>query len=240
MAGVQKAGTTVLDAYLRHHPAIQMPMKAKELHYFDNEQIFAKGGDGAFYHRQFPAPIPGYLRGEVTPIYSYWYDAPRRIWHYNPAMKIILCLRNPIERAYSHWAMERARGMESLDFLPAVKQEQQRCREALPLQHRVYSYLDRGYYSEQIRRLWHFYPPEQTLILRHETLRDQPKATLNRLFDFLGIAALPYVEPQTRHQGKYHRSMTAEEKGFLINVFKPEIIRLESMLGWNCADWLVE
>jgi hypothetical protein len=69
----------------------------------------------------------------------YWYDAPRRIWQYNPDMRIVILLRNPVDRAYSHWNMERERGAEPLEFRQAIATEADRCRAALPAQHRVFS-----------------------------------------------------------------------------------------------------
>ncbi|MGB7755383.1 MAG: hypothetical protein WBL23_04905, partial [Salinisphaera sp.] len=95
--------------------------------------------------------------GEATPIYMYWHDAPRRMWEYNPNMKLIVVLRNPIDRAFSHWNMEKSRNAESLSFWDAIQNEEPRCKEALPYQHRTYSYVDRGFYLEQLRRLWRYF-----------------------------------------------------------------------------------
>ena len=90
-------------------------------------------------------------------------------------MRLIVMLRNPIERAYSHWAMEHRRGNDPLPFASALEQEEARCRGALPLQHRVFSYVDRGFYSAQLRRLWRFFGRDQVLVLRQEELRLDPK-----------------------------------------------------------------
>ena len=65
----------------------------------------------------------------------YWHNAPRRIWQYNPDIKLIVILRNPIERAYSHWNMERSRNAEKLSFFDAIQSERDRCQEALSYQH---------------------------------------------------------------------------------------------------------
>ena len=75
-------------------------------------------------------------------------------------MKLILILRNPIERAYSHWNMQRDRGYDTLSFHEAIHAEEKRRLKSLPWQNRRYSYLDRGYFSEQIRRLRSFFPKE--------------------------------------------------------------------------------
>src|SRR5207253_6069741 len=117
----------------------------------------------------------------------YWNAAPYRIWSYNPQMKWILVLRNPVERAFSAWNMETRRGAEHVSFKDATEQEAVRCREALPLQHRVFSYIDRGFYAHQVRRLFNIFGKEKCLILLNEELRSDHKKTLRRVFEFLGV-----------------------------------------------------
>jgi hypothetical protein len=109
------------------------------------------------------------------------------MWEYNPDLKLIVILRNPITRAYSHWNMQRSRNVEPLPFWEAIQKERDRCREALPYQHRLYSYVDRGFYSEQLRRLWTYFPKEQVLVLRTEDLRNSPLEFLEEVCGFLGI-----------------------------------------------------
>ena len=110
-------------------------------------------------------------------------------------MRLIVILRNPIERAYSHWAMEHRRGNDPLPFALALEQEEARCREALPLQHRVFSYVDRGFYSAQLRRLWRFFGREQVLVLRQEELRLRPPDLSGKIWQHLSI---PQVLPSLR------------------------------------------
>src|SRR4051795_9448938 len=114
IGGTQKGGTSALDAFLRQHPQICMPESRKELHFFDREENFARPPKYRKYHANF-RPGPGHrVTGEATPIYMYWDAAPARIWSYNPAMKWILVLRNPVERAFSAWNMETKRGAENV------------------------------------------------------------------------------------------------------------------------------
>lgn len=238
ISGTQKGGTTALDFYLRNHPQICMA-KIKEVHFFDNEERFKDGHpDYDLYHSAFE-PNPSHkLLGETTPIYMYWHDAPKRIWQYNPGMKHIVLLRNPIDRAYSHWNMERSRSADALSFWNAIRLEAQRCREVLPLQHRVYSYLDRGFYSEQLRRLWMFFSQEQVLVLRNEDLKMKLNDTLRKVSDFLEIDEFMNVEPMDVHSRPYQAPMSPQEKEFLHTVFEYEIRLLERMLGWDCSHWL--
>jgi hypothetical protein len=238
IAGVQKGGTTALDAYLREHPAISMA-KSKEVHFFDDEQVFASDApDYRYYHHNFAPENESQILGEATPIYMYWRDAPRRIWEYNPAMKFVIVLRNPIERAFSHWNMERNRAADTLPFLEALQSETERCRSALPLQHRTFSYIDRGYYAEQLRRIWAYFPKRQTLILRYEKLRDAPTSALNEVCRFLDVSPLEMIVPMLAHVGRYPEAMSESEWNFLASTFEYEIRSLERMLDWDCSDWL--
>jgi hypothetical protein len=237
--GAQKAGTSALDAYLRMHPAVCMA-NVKEVHLFDDERTFFQRALSGYeaYHRQF-APTPAtVLYGEITPAYMYWDAAPRRIWEYNPRMKLIAVLRNPITRAFSQWNMERDRGIDPLPFWDALQAERERCRTTLPYQNRQFSYVDRGYYAGQLRRLWSYFPVENVLVLRHDDLRDRPSETMDRVFDFLGVARLPPLPPKVAHLRPYTTSMAQREWQFLRDAFEFEIRALERLLQWDCGDWL--
>jgi hypothetical protein len=243
VCGAQKAGTTALAGYLRQHPQLFLPAE-KELHHFDDEQLNWGSGPWARrkrirrYHRVFGSAPAESLWGEATPIYMYWEAAAARIWQYNPAMRIIVILRNPIERAYSHWAMERGRGADTLSFEQALAREATRCRTALPQQHRVYSYVDRGLYSAQLRRLWRFFGTEAVLVLRQEELREKPQGCLDRVCTHLGVSALSNVAAIEEHMGQYGEPMAASSRLQLRAYFAAEIRQLEAMLGWDCSAWL--
>ena len=237
LCGAQKSGTTALAAYLRQHRNIQLP-KAKELHFFDDETQTWPEPDLSRLHHHFQTADADQLWGEATPISLYWDPAAERIWRYNSAMRMIVILRNPIERAYSHWAMEHSRGNDPLPFSLALEQEESRCREALPLQHRVFSYVDRGFYSAQLRRLWRFFGREQVLVLRQEELRMSPQTCLSKIWKHLSIAPRPTIAPLTRHNGGYDHSMAPTCREHLRHIFWQEIGQLEHLLGWDCSDWL--
>jgi hypothetical protein len=238
IAGTQKGGTTALASYLYEHPEIGMPT-VKEVHFFDTHEHFASAEvDYAKYHAYFNRALRKRLLGDATPIYMYWDAAPPRIWQYNPAMKLILLLRNPITRAYSQWNMERERGSDPLPFEQAIRTEVERSRDALPLQHRLYSYVDRGFYSDQLRRIWRYFPVEQTLVLKSEELQHEPEAALARIADFLGIARFAAAAPRNVHARPYQGPMSVEARRYLGDVFEFEIRSLERTFGWNCSKWL--
>jgi len=246
IVGAQKAGTTALHRYISHHPQLFLPAN-KEIHFFDDETLKWSKHDICTgeemdsyrnYHLHFRHASHQQIWGEATPIYMYWWPSIERIWSYNPAIKLVIVLRNPITRAYSHWNMERRRQAEQLDFQQAIEQEQERCRTALPLQHRVYSYLDRGYYSSQLRRIWRFFPPQQTLVLKHEQLLHEPAETLARVFQYLGVGAMAFKGQEQHHASRYDETMPDKTRQWLQTHFEPEIRQLEQLLNWNCSDWI--
>lgn len=240
VAGTQKGGTTALDAYLRTHPQIGMADK-KEVHFFNTEKNFqAPTQDYWEYHRHFAHLRGKKIWGEATPMYMYWRSAPERIKTYNPRMKIIILLRNPVERAFSHWNMERQFKVEPLSFWDGLHAEPERAKSKLPFQDRNYSYTARGFYTEQLERVWKSFPREQTLILKSEQLRDEPQAALDTVCDFLGVHHFSNVEKKSVHKRAYESGMGDREKKHLQNLFAPDIKKLEQMLGWDCRDWLAD
>jgi hypothetical protein len=239
LCGAQKAGTSALAAYLREHPGIFMPA-GKEVHFFDNDYHFRTGkADYSAYHAEFTPARHHQRVGEATPIYMYWRGAVDRIWQYNPSLKLIVVLRNPIERAFSHWNMERSRGWERLSFWEALHCEETRHQRALPQQDRVFSYVGRGYYSEQLSRIWARFPVEQVLVLKSDALRHQPMETVRRVCAFLELHPPDPVTPRTVNAVPYQTAMQEREKDFLRRAYREEIPALEQALGWNCQDWLV-
>lgn len=175
-----------------------MFLQGKEVHYFDREEYFRSNlPDYEIYHNSFSYnPQKHKVIGEVTPIYMYWEPCMRRIWEYNKNIKIIVILRNPIERAYSGWRMEKLRNAENISFSEAIRNEIERCRESLSYQHRVYSYIDRGFYTEQVRRIFRLFPRQNCFFLKNEDLLDNHTKTLSRVFDFLEISKDVNIEPE--------------------------------------------
>lgn len=239
VCGTQKGGTTALDCYLRQHKQICMA-NVKEVHFFDRDVYFPKNKVANYdkYHAFFSLKKHHKVVGESTPIYMYWLDAPKRIWEYNPDMKIIIILRNPIERAYSHWNMACIKGKETLSFFDAIKDENKRYRQSLPKQHRIYSYVERGFYLEQLRRLWFFFSKKNVLVLKNEDLRGNHLETLESVCKFLNIESFSAIPNQEKHSREYEYKITKDEINYLRNIYEYEIKSLERELNWNCSNWL--
>jgi hypothetical protein len=237
VAGAQKSGTTALNYYLKRHPQIALPVK-KELHFFDNDELFP-GKDVSYgpLHRMFRPARPGAIAGENTPIYIYWRPALPRIRDYNPEMKLIVILRNPVERAFSQWNMQRKRGAEPLDFLDAVQAEPDRIAQVAPSQLRKFSYVDRGRYGEQLARAFQIFPAQQVLVIKYEEFRASQREMIEKVFRFLNVPPLRRFKLIEAHSIPYARTIRAEERAAVFDILCDDIRKLETLLGWNCADW---
>jgi len=245
IAGAQKAGTSALADFLETHPKIKMPHKDElhttvqpARHFFDDEERFAKSEiDYAPLQRGCVRKRKSILLGSCTPIYIYWKSAMERIWNYNSKIKLLILLRNPAERAFSHWNMQRDRHLESLDFLDAVQEEKNRARDAMPFQLRKFSYVDRGFYAAQIERVFRYFPREQVKVIKFEHFRREARKTLDAVCNFIGIEPLQNLNNVETGSTPYLRKMTRSEREYLVELYKSDIDRLEKLLGWDCSDW---
>lgn len=217
VAGAQKAGTSALADYLRLHPAIRLPA-SKEAHVFDDPALGADATRGEVegrYAAHFPAPVDGCLHGDATPAYLFLPAAVERIARYNPAMRWLVLLRDPAERAVSHYHMERRRGTERWPLAAALLLERWRLRGhrddlgwESPL--RIHSYLSRGDYARQFDVLFSHFPREQVLVLQSRSLREAPVPCLESACRFLGIPPLePPPAPREVFRGDYPPSRAA-------------------------------
>jgi Sulfotransferase domain len=236
VAGAQKAGTTALNYYLRRHPRIALPVK-KELHFFDKDELFA-GGNVSYepLHEMFRPARADSIAGENSPIYLYWRPALPRIRVYNPAMKFIVILRNPIERAFSQWNMQRTRGIEPFDFLEAVREEPRRIAASAPKQLRKFSYVERGRYAEQLERAFRLFPRERFLVIKYEKFRACQCEMVEAVFRFLGLSP-PRFRAVEAHDIPYARKLRDEERAAVREILQSDIGRVEALLGWDCSDW---
>ena len=150
--GAQKSGTSALADFLKTHPQIAFAKKwrkhHKEVHYFDNDKRFSRPlKNHKFYHKYFRHTKKHHKAiGEATPVYIYWEPALRRIYDYNPAMKLIVLLRNPVERAYSQYQMCKSKGEVTCSFREMLDRELEMRRVDPRRQSPLYSCLSRGHY----------------------------------------------------------------------------------------------
>jgi Sulfotransferase domain len=241
IVGVQKGGTTALDAYLSLSPHVQMA-KVKEIHFFDNEKIDWNKPDYQPLLDQFcwTADSPP-CRGEATPIYSYWPNALERLQWHNPRAKLILCLRQPAFRAHSHWRMEARRGSETLSFEQAIADVgRRRVQSSQGGVRRSFSYVERGFYAEQISRMKRLFPPAQLLFLRTDELWNEPMRVVSRVHAFLGVPPPDAVERNYVTPGDTFDLNPVPKKAVLTlnTLYADDIKRTSRLTGIDLDDWL--
>jgi len=241
IVGTQKAGTSALDRHLRMFPAVQMA-SVKEIHFFDDEDVDWSRPDYARLHRSFDWDDPRHvIRGEATPIYAYWPNALVRLHHYNPAARLIMALRHPAFRAYSHWRMETKRGADQLPFSDAIREPGRRRVAAAPNgAHRVFSYVERGFVASQIETALGLFSRERLLFLRTDALWNDPCGTLDRVADFLQVPArldfeTHYVVPLLSWDPT---AMAPEDRRYLDELYADDIRRSARFSGLDLSDWI--
>ena len=240
VAGTQKAGTTTLFEYLRRHDQLSSP-RAKELHFFDNETIDWRRPDYTVLEASFDGACPGRKRFEVTPIYSFWPPSLARISRYNPEMKIITLFRDPVERAWSHWCMEFARRADSLPFGVAIREGRRRLdADKLHRSQRVFTYVERGFYAEQVHRVLAHFPKKNCLFLRFDDLTRDPNNVLRQVFDFIGVSPLmeqPPIHANMRAKADYGSALGPVDFDYLAGMFRSDLIEFASLTGLPIDDW---
>jgi hypothetical protein len=236
VVGVQKGGTTALASYLRLHPGIQMSKK-KEVHYFDNDEIDWACPNRDQLHEQFDWSVYDVRRAEATPIYIYWPESLKRLRDYNPNAKIIVLLRHPVLRAFSHWRMEVRRNRESLSFEEAIQAGRERVATAPNGAHRVFSYVERGLYAEQIERLLSLFPRSQVHFLRTDMLWQDTPGALVRIAEFIGIEP---VSPEHEAHAPRIQSISISDSARLLlqELYAQNIGETSRLTGLDLSDWL--
>jgi sulfotransferase family protein len=198
IVGAQKAGTSSLYHYLIQHPQVHKSFK-KEIHYFnggteESQNKYAYGEN--WYRAHFPKQKQLKHKDicvDATPIYLFDPTVAQRIHKLTPTAKIIILLRDPVERAISHYFHVKRWGFEKLPIEQALAQEAARLTECYSQKDfkkpsfRLYSYQARGLYLEQIKYYEKYFAQEKILIINSTDLFRDPKLTLKQVFSFLNI-----------------------------------------------------
>ena len=203
--GTMRGGTTSLYKYLSDHPQI-LPAFTKEVHYFTNH--YDQSWD--WYLAHFPVRPPLGLRrehvitGEGSPYYVCHPDAARRVRRHLPDARLLLLLRHPVDRAYSHYRLQRQRGREDRSFEEALELEEERLsglterlladERYVSADHRNFSYKGRSRYAEQLERWFEQFPREQFLIRSSEEFYARPAAVMAEVCEFIGVR--PWQVPE--------------------------------------------
>jgi len=240
VCGAQKSGTSAMDVLLRQHKQISMASQ-KEVHFFDTDSRFdGTDPDYSHYNSFFRWDQEAVVRGESTPIYMYWPPSMERVARYNPAMKCIAVLRDPVDRAFSHWSMETERGRELRSFADAIRDEADQIASDSGSSHdRIGSYLARGMYALQIRRMWEHVPQENTLFIRYQDFVSDHQETMKRIFRFLGVDDEVGIQNEIVFAQEYRCSIDPGDRAVLCEFFESDIRETEALLGWDCSSWAV-
>lgn len=189
------------------------------------------------------------MTGEACSSYLFYPHTPKRVAGIVPEVKIIVLLRNPVDRAYSQYYHALELGQETLSFEEALQCEEERIaglREKILQDEFFYSdaymhlsYLSRGIYADQLQPWMSLFPREQFLILKSEDFYSDPVSTYKRVLAFLNV---PEVEPKVRKQEYKHYShntyfshMDSALRRRLTEYFEPHNARLYDMLGVDFA-----
>ncbi|MCU1463823.1 MAG: hypothetical protein JWO37_3898 [Acidimicrobiales bacterium] len=204
--GSMRGGTSSLTVYLRGHPGVFMA-KVKELHYFDHN--YDKGIE--WYRRQFDGWSGQPAVGEASPSYLFLEEALPRLTRDVPEARLVATVRNPVDRAWSHYWFSVARGNESLSFADAIAAEPARLASGQMSHRIVHSYLARGRYLAQLQRAEKLVGRDRLHVIVFDDLRDRPDATYAELCRFLGIddTVRPRTLGQARNEGRYARPRSA-------------------------------
>lgn len=253
--GVKRGGSTSLHEYLLQHPDVLPPHVTKGSRYFDVN--FHRGR--AWFHSHFPTAAEARrherktgrtpMTGESSPYYFFHPLSPERIARELPEVRLLLALRDPVERAWSHFNYELTRGFEDLDIVSALDAEKERLSgEAermradpryVSLHHRHHAYLARGRYAEQLRALYLQVSPERVLVISSEQMFADTALTMRRVTDFLGLA--PYTPERTRaFNANDYSAMTPEIRERLNSYYAPHNEDLFALLGerfpWSTGE----
>lgn len=225
LVGAAKAGTTSVYHYLTQHPEIYLSPVKEPNHFCTDvdtsklrQQVkerlaaqdlegFLRSGMKGTLHRAYISNRQQYLSlfsnvksqvaiGEASVSYLYSSTAASEIYKFNPAAKIIIVLRNPSRRAYSHYLMDRKLAFTELSFEEAFKKDQ---NEKYKGWGATSLYYELGLYYEQVQRYLKVFPKEQVLILLHDDLIISPTTTIQQIYEFLGVDTTLKINHDKKH-----------------------------------------
>ena len=249
--GVSRSGTTSLYQYLAKHPNIE-PCVIKEPRFFD--MYYERGIN--WYRMNFPSKWQKFvftklkhkkfMTGEASGAYLQNPHAPKRIHELNPNMKLILLLRNPIDRAFSHYKRKVKNGSEKLSFEEVIEQEQSRIEGEMekmekdekyysPIYHSL-SYLTTGLYANRLKRWLKYFPINKILVLENGEFLNDPEKVYNQAIEFLDLPKWKLSNYRKFSKQDLKLDMDPKTREKLLNYCKPFNEELYSIIGRR-FDW---
>ena len=210
IVGAQRCGTTSLFRYLTQHRSVKGPALEKGVHYFDTNYDRGLDWYRSFFPTRRTVESSRRLNGsdlrilEAAPYYLFHPAVPGRMAEVSPDARIIILVRDPVQRALSHHNHEVKRGFETEDFATALELEESRLEgeparmaadpSYVSFAHQHHSYVARGLYEDQIRRYLEHFPPESILIVRTVDLEHDPRGTVSEVLAFLDIPVVGGID----------------------------------------------
>lgn len=240
--GVAKAGTTTIAGYLSQHPDIYIP-KRKELHFFDRESVNFLQKE--LYLREFKE---GKCNGEFTP--SYMLDPKARdniLDLLGVNVKFIVSLRNPMERAFSHychalnhWHKQKYRRLnypvEDLCFEDAIVAETERLN--LGKYHiRHQSYFTKGLYYQQLVHYFERFPKENFKIVIFDDLKNNELSIVNEIVSFLGLDNSKFIKTNSKRNSQTNKVINNDTYNMLVDMYIHEVEKLEDLINRDLTLW---
>jgi hypothetical protein len=210
--GTVKSGSTGLYQAICQHPLIRKA-EIKEVHFFDREELWTKGV--GFYEGYFAKCKEHEITGEATPGYMIKpHTVAPRIKQVVPNVKLIVLLRNPVTRLFSHINMHykylrQWKSEGTLDFsLPRFLDYLNQYLDQLPNPIRAKDLLIRGHYAEQLKEWYKYFPKEQIMIIKAEDFFKAPETFTNEVYTWLNLPK-QYISKNNPNPGKYYSKITA-------------------------------
>lgn len=245
IGGAQKSGTTKLHKHLGEYSDICVT-NPKEARIFLPNTLFEQEDNrddiNLAYRKYFPKTIDGRIFLDSTPEYFFIPIAAKRIQAYNPSMKWIICLRNPIARCYSQWKMRFRNGTETRDFLSCVKEADQALKANLPNGFRrpadLQGLLSRGLYYQQIHRIERLFGSHNVQYIFTANMRQDLEKTLDICRNFILKGAVTTNTSIGRSCPFVDIYPCDESLKMLKTFYEPEIERMKIHFDINFDHWL--
>lgn len=255
LAGCQKSASTWIYQCMKEHPDVFVPEKDAN-HYFTIN--YYRGID--WYHSLYNKATIEKAIVDPTPSYLRDLLAPRRIFEYNPKAKFIISLRNPTERAFSHYWHEKKKNKINFEFSEAINYSGVGNYD-------IYNdWILTGFYFEWIQNFLQYFHKDQFLFLIFDDLKRKPQEYIKTIYNFLEVESnfmpkssnliinkagikheisnisnrlLRYLTPKNHLQSEYDKGIDKELKKQIISIFIPEIEKLEKFLKRDLSNWKV-
>jgi hypothetical protein len=216
--GIQHGGTSSAVQNLNLHPMIRIV--SREVHYFDRKYFLPHW----WYKNHFVRNDRGLLNGETTPVYLSRSHAMERIHRHYPQMKLVMLLREPIQRAFSKWTRRTRKGTCTRPFIPSVLESEG-------------NILRNGFYADHLEYILTMFPRENLHIAISEQVRQQPALEYNRIVKFLGLSEHPFEDLSFKGVSHYGTKLSHSDVSTLLEVYEPHNARLYELLGGEIPEW---